>query len=62
MLGAVALTGPLSYTVLVGDCSCRRSSDLVLTASDNPRGVIFVAPDFLLKIFLTWLCYKVLEL
>jgi hypothetical protein len=56
MLGAVALTEPLSYTALVGDCSCRRSSDLDLTASANPRGVFFGAHDFPLKIFLQTCC------
>jgi hypothetical protein len=47
MLGAVALTEPLSYTALVGDCSCQPSLDL--TASANPRGVFFGAHDFLLQ-------------
>lgn len=41
MLGVVAQIEPLSYTAFVGDCSCRRSSDLDLTASANPRGVFF---------------------
>ena len=49
MLGVVAQIEPLSYTALVGDCSCRRSSDLDLTASANPRGVFFGAHDFLLQ-------------